>query len=106
MTARRLFLAGLIAVLVGAPLVEAQEIRKPYRIGMLSPEQAPPGLVEEFRGRLKELGYIEGRTFSLELRNAGGDHRQLRKFADELVASKVDVIVAINTEERARRKYG
>jgi putative ABC transport system substrate-binding protein len=64
---------------------------------MLSPEVPPPGLVDDFRDRLKELGYIKGRTFFLESRNAAGQHQRLSALAKELVASKVDVIVAINT---------
>jgi putative tryptophan/tyrosine transport system substrate-binding protein len=43
---------------------------------------------------LRELGYVEGKTFVLELRHAEGRFERLPEFARELVGLKVDVIVA------------
>jgi putative tryptophan/tyrosine transport system substrate-binding protein len=67
-----------------------------YRIGMLSPELPPPGLVEGFQERLRELGYTEA-TYVLDSRNAAGYLQRLGTLADDLVRAKVDVIVAVNT---------
>jgi putative tryptophan/tyrosine transport system substrate-binding protein len=93
---RRAFLGalGMLAVPLG---VAAQEARRLYRIGVLSPEKPPPGLLEGFKERLRELGYVEGKTFALESRNAEGSNERLSTLADDLVRSKVDAIVAINT---------
>jgi putative ABC transport system substrate-binding protein len=52
-----------------------------------------PGL-EAFRQRLRELGYEEGRTIALEIRNAEGRDERYLEFAAELVRLRVDVIVA------------
>jgi putative ABC transport system substrate-binding protein len=45
--------------------------------------------------RLRELGYIEGKTIQIHVRYAGGVLDRLPGLARELVALKVDVIVAV-----------
>jgi putative ABC transport system substrate-binding protein len=47
-----------------------------------------------FRERLRELGYVEGKTILVNEHYAEGDTGRLNKLARELAASKVDVIVA------------
>jgi putative ABC transport system substrate-binding protein len=56
-----------------------------------------PGLLETFRDELRRLGYVEGSSVSIELRNASGHNERLPALAQELLRLKVDVIVAINT---------
>ena len=92
---RALILGGVLAL--GPRFGEAQESGRRHRIGLLSPELPPPGLVEGLRERLSELGYVEGKTYVLESRTAGGNDERLGVLADDLVRSRVDVIVAVNT---------
>jgi putative ABC transport system substrate-binding protein len=92
----RLFAAVLAALLISAT-AEAQQAGRVYRIGVLSPETPPPGLVETFRERLRELSYIEGKNIAIELRNAEGKNERLAALADELVRAKIDIILAVNT---------
>jgi len=47
-----------------------------------------------FRQRLAELGYVEGKTILIDERFADGNESRLNELARELVASKVDIIVA------------
>jgi putative tryptophan/tyrosine transport system substrate-binding protein len=60
-----------------------------------------PGPVEHlmavFRQTLAEAGYIEGRNVALEIRSAEGQYDRLPAMANELVRSRVAVIVAIPT---------
>jgi putative ABC transport system substrate-binding protein len=87
---RRAFLAGTGAVLLAAPLAaEAQQAAKVARIGYLvgASLSLSPHLHEAFRQGLRDLGYVEGRNVVMEYRDA----------AAELVALKVDVIVAGGT---------
>jgi putative ABC transport system substrate-binding protein len=72
-------------------------VGKLYRIGVLSPERPPAGLIEAFRQGLREFGYVEGQNIALEMRDAEGDSQQLTALANELVELKVDVILAVNT---------
>src|SRR6266568_6456288 len=95
---RRTFLAGTGAVLLVAPLAEAQQAAKVPRIGYLSPNLAAnPPQHEAFRQGLRDLGYAEGRNVVIEYRSAEGKFERLPALAAELVALKVDVIVTSET---------
>jgi putative ABC transport system substrate-binding protein len=52
---------------------------------------------EAFRQGLRDLGHVEGRNVVIEYRDAGGKFERLPTLAAELVALKVDVIVAPST---------
>jgi putative ABC transport system substrate-binding protein len=87
----------LVAALAAPSAIEGQAVRKTYRIGVLSPEVPPPGLLEGFRHGLGELGYVEGKNVLIESRNAEGNNDRLAALADELVRLKMDVILTVNT---------
>jgi hypothetical protein len=70
---------------------------KVYRIGVLSPESPPPGLLNEFEQELRMLGYISGKNIAVELRHAEGRSERLAALAGEFVRLKVDVVLAVNT---------
>ena len=93
---RRAFLIGTGAVLLTAPLVtEAQQAGKIARIGYLALNRAAgPHRLEAFLQGLRDLGYVEGRNVMIEYRDAEGKTERLPALAAELVALKVDVIVA------------
>src|SRR6266545_3145453 len=92
---RRETVLALLA-LGAAPLAaEAQQAAKVARIGYLSPNLASsPHLRDAFLQGLRDLGYVEGRNVVIEYRNAEGKVERLPALAAELVALKVDVIVA------------
>ena len=94
---RRTFLAGTGAVLLAVPpAAEAQQSARIPRIGYLAPSVSPEAsrLIGAFRQGLSELGYVEGQNIALELRSAEGSADRFPALAAELVALKVDVIVA------------
>ena len=94
---RRDFLIAAGA-LVAAPLAEAQQAAKVPRIGYLATSRGPsPHLYEAFLQGLRDLGYVEGRNVVIEYRDAEGKLDRLPALAAELVALKVDVIVATST---------
>ena len=73
----------------------AQQAAKIARIGWLGVNLVPnPQMREAFRQGLRELGYVEGRNFVIEYRDAEGKLERLPALAAELVALEVDVIVA------------
>jgi putative ABC transport system substrate-binding protein len=94
------FIAVLIALLTVAVLAiplaaEAQQAAKVARIGYLTPSLGVnPHLPEAFRQGLRDLGYVEGRNLVIEYREAEGKADRLPALAAELVALKVDVLVA------------
>jgi hypothetical protein len=68
MSAARWLVVALIVALPCAILnAEAQLGARVYRVGLLSPESPPPGLLDEFREELRKLGYVEGRNLALEI---------------------------------------
>jgi putative ABC transport system substrate-binding protein len=96
---RRTFMAMLTGGLLAAPLAaEAQQAPKIARIGYLAPNLAASShLPGAFRHGLRDLGYVEGRNVVIEYRDAEGKFERLPALAAELVALKVDVIVAGGT---------
>ena len=99
MTNRRTFAAALAAALLARPLVaNAQQREKVHRIGYLHPAtlQDPGRGLKALQQELARLGYVVGGNLEFEQRFAGGKVETLPSLAAELVALKVDVIVAVS----------
>lgn len=100
---RRESILALVALGLGAGARGALSQPKtggvPARVAILddAPEAVRARLWAMFRKRLNELGYREGKDLLIEARWAGGDVARLPGLADELVALKPDVIVAVTT---------
>jgi putative ABC transport system substrate-binding protein len=65
-----------------------------YRIGFLRAGQPPKTWVEGFRQGLRERGYVDGQNVVIEFGFTDGSLDQLPRLAEELLRSKVDVVVA------------
>src|SRR5262249_39301359 len=95
MKASILLYALLALLLATIHLADAQQPKKIAKIGVLLATN-PAGAahnVEAFRQGLRELGYVEGKTFVLELRYGEARAERFPGLARELVSLKVDVIV-------------
>jgi putative tryptophan/tyrosine transport system substrate-binding protein len=94
---RAAFLAviTLEALVAGATITAvAQQPAKVFRIGILSPAESPSTKAfDSFRKGLRELGYVEGATITIDYRLAAGDYGQLPEMAADLVRLPVDLIV-------------
>ena len=102
---RRAFIGGAIAFSTAPLAAEAQQAAKVARIGFLALNVAPnPHLPEAFRQGLRDLGYVEGRTVVIEYRDAKGKPERLPTLAAELVALKVEVILAGGTSQALAAK--
>jgi putative tryptophan/tyrosine transport system substrate-binding protein len=91
---RRAFL-GLMSMAVIVPLVaEAQP--HSVRIGRLSPlsAEADGSNLNAFRAGLRDLGWVEAKTFTIEARFADGKIERLPTLAAELVRQRVDLILS------------
>jgi putative ABC transport system substrate-binding protein len=81
--------------LTAVSFAEAQQSSKVYRVGRLSGGLSSSTFsLDALRRELRELGYVEGKNISLELRYAEENPERLSALADELVRLKVDVIIA------------
>jgi ABC-type uncharacterized transport system substrate-binding protein len=97
MLSRRGFLGTVSAGLLAAPLVvEGQQAGKVPRIGVLM-----AGSRLDFRSHfgegLRAHGYDEGRNIIIEWLAAGAENTRFDALAAELVAARVDIIVAVST---------
>ena len=88
-------LGGAVAAFPRAVLAQSSTATA-HRIGILA-QDLQPGLLETLRDELRRLGYIEGRSIVIELRNAAGQNERLPPLAEELLLLNVKVIVAVNT---------
>jgi putative ABC transport system substrate-binding protein len=83
-------------MLFAARPAEAQQPGKVPRVGFLTSastaETAP--YIEAFRQGLRDLGYIEGKNIVLEIRGGEANPDRVSDLAAELIALKVDIIVA------------
>src|ERR1051325_8805674 len=78
--------------------VLAQQTKIPV-IGFLSPRTVAASViaVETFRRGMAELGHEEGKSYAVQFRYAEGRYELLPRFAEQLVAAKVDIIVALGS---------
>jgi putative ABC transport system substrate-binding protein len=68
-----------------------------WRIGYLSSMYGPTEYAKSFVQGLSELGYIEGKSLTLEYRFAMGKSERLAELAADLVRERVDLIVTEGT---------
>jgi putative ABC transport system substrate-binding protein len=95
---RREFIRLLGGAAAAWPLAVGGQQTKVYRIGALFVGNADvESLGTELRETLRKSGYVESQNLLFEFRSAEEELERLPRLAAELVALKVDVIVAIYT---------
>jgi putative tryptophan/tyrosine transport system substrate-binding protein len=101
MDRRRFVVTALAGALVPPPAVEAQPTARAYRVGFVTLNAATSGtgppVLDALRQALKELGYNEGKNFTLEARFADGRPERLTGFAQELLRLRSEVVVTLGT---------
>jgi putative ABC transport system substrate-binding protein len=84
----------LLAVAGGGLTTGAQaQRREPVHVGWLT--IAPNPQIESFRAGMQALGYIEGRSLTIEQRDAAGDVHRLAGLAADFERHRPDVVVTI-----------
>jgi putative ABC transport system substrate-binding protein len=93
-------LVSMLAVLSLALSAGAQTRSAVPRVGLLSPSSAAAAArqIEAFRQGLREQGYVDGSSITIEYRFAAGRFDRLPALARELVGLHVDVLVAAVTQ--------
>ena len=95
---RRTFVGILASTAVLPFSASAQQPARVPRIGILALTQADAdALGKVLRQSLRDAGYIDGQSVVFESRSADGNAATLPAMAEDLVRSKVDVIVALYT---------
>jgi ABC-type uncharacterized transport system substrate-binding protein len=94
---RRTLLGAIATVLIAATsAANPQPARKIRRLGYLAASSytASSFVLEAFRQRLRELGWVEGQNLVIDYRFAEGQSDRLPDLAGQLVRLQVDLIVA------------
>lgn len=94
---RRDTILALLALGVMPLMARAQPAGKVHVVGVLLGPALSAAGIEAIRQGLREHGYVEGRNLRIEWRKADGSYELLPKFAAELVAQKVDVIITMSS---------
>ncbi len=91
---RREFLHALgVAAFIGPSAARAQQVGKLPIIGFLGANEASSPQTDAFVQRLRELGWIDGSTITIEYRWAEGRFERAPALAAELIQLKVNVLV-------------
>jgi putative tryptophan/tyrosine transport system substrate-binding protein len=97
-TNRRAFIAALGGAAAWPMVARAQQAGKPPTIGFLgADESAFRPWTAAFVARLRELGWIEGRTIAIEYRWSQGRTERYAEIAAEFIRLKVDAIVTVGS---------
>jgi putative tryptophan/tyrosine transport system substrate-binding protein len=95
---RRTFVASIGVGLIAAPASTRSQGRKAARVGWVGGWYSPSAehvLFEAFRQGMRERGYVEGQTVTIDTRwMEGTAPDEAARLSAELVRSKVDVLVA------------
>ena len=96
------FIVGtVVAAMISASVAEAQQPKPLPRVAYVWIFNEGPSApyLEAFRDRMRELGWIDGKTITIQAYDANGSQERLAAMMRELVDSKVDVIVTACTPE-------
>jgi ABC-type uncharacterized transport system substrate-binding protein len=107
MSTRRKFITLVGSAAVAWPLAaRAQQTGKPPIIGYLGGggRTSQQAWLDAFMQRLRERGWIEGRTVTIEVRWGEGRPERYAEIAAEFVRLNVDVILAGGTEAAVAAK--
>lgn len=95
---RRDFIKAGSALAASWPLEAIAQPAQTRRVGALILGNADAdAFAKELREGLSKAGYVEGRNVGFDIRSAEGRLDLLPRLAEELVAAKVDVLVALYT---------
>jgi putative ABC transport system substrate-binding protein len=89
------FISTLCGASLAWPLAARAQRPRPARIGALHPFSPPHPWIAGLRRGLLDLGYVEGRTITIDERGSDGRDERLDGLAQELIDSKVDALVAL-----------
>jgi putative ABC transport system substrate-binding protein len=95
---RRDFISLCAGFLASPRLAVAETTKDIAHVGILTMGSEDSVLDAAFRQGLEDFGYAEGKNLTIDFRGAAGKAEMLPRFAAELVAAKVDVIIAAGSQ--------
>jgi len=102
---RRDSLLALVALLALPLAVAAQRVAKIPRVGFMRGERPPQAYLDAFETGLRRLGYSPGQNILIAYRFPDTGASELQRIANDLVDSKVDIIVAAGARSTRAAKH-
>ena len=90
-------IGGLFLLVIFVAGCEQKE-QKVYRVGILCGLEYLTDVSGAFKGRMQELGYVEGENIEYEIHMTNFDPQEERAVLEKYVAEKVDLILTFPTE--------
>jgi putative tryptophan/tyrosine transport system substrate-binding protein len=100
---RREFITLLGGAVAWPLAARGQQADRTRRIGYLSAASAPDANIDSFRHGMRNIGYVEGRDFVIEVRYAERNYGRFPQLIEELLRAKVELIVTGGPSTRAAR---
>jgi putative tryptophan/tyrosine transport system substrate-binding protein len=93
---RRSAFASLATIVPVLSLPARAQAQRNARIAWVTIARADPDspFLQGFRGRLRELGWVEGRNLALDIWGGDGTPARMKELVAQVVASKPDLIIA------------
>jgi putative ABC transport system substrate-binding protein len=98
----RILLLGII--LIGLLLSGCNSKPKAYRVGILSGSDVFSSIGDGFKGKMTELGYVEGKNIVYDFQKLNADPVGFDRVTKSFVADKVDLIFVFPTEPAVAAK--
>jgi ABC-type uncharacterized transport system substrate-binding protein len=97
---RREFIALVSGAVAWPPVALSQQPpARLRRIGILLFSEADRAIINPFLRGLEALGYVDGKTVTIDYRDAEANYERLPELADDLVRSKPEVIFSFGGEQ-------
>jgi putative tryptophan/tyrosine transport system substrate-binding protein len=100
---RREFITLLGGAVAWPLAARGQQADRTRRIGYLSAASAPDANIDSFRHGMRNIGYVEGRDFVIEVRYAERNYGRFPQLIEELLRAKVELNVTGGPSTRAAR---
>jgi putative ABC transport system substrate-binding protein len=90
-----LMLLAVVCVFLGSC---SEKKPKVYRVGIVSGAEPFDNIVDGFKAKMTELGYVEGKNIIYDFKRLNADPAGEKQVAKKFVADKVNLIFALPTE--------
>jgi putative ABC transport system substrate-binding protein len=105
---RAVWMAALVCLLIVTLLLSGcsgiLQPTKVYRVGILSGLNYVAVIVDGFKAKMTELGYVEGKNITYDVQKTDFDMAAYKTILNKFVADKVDLIVVFPTEATMEAK--
>jgi putative ABC transport system substrate-binding protein len=94
----------LVAVVLLSGCSQSPETGKVYHVGILVEARNMDSIIDGFKAKMAELGYVEGKDILYDLNAANFDSSEERRIIKKFTDEKVDLIFAFPTEAATAAK--